>query len=120
MTDDEREAADANRPARRRQREQEQHERRDTALQQIREIIHSGNSLLALKAHQRMSRELPDWVLPQRDTLALIQQLQKGKLWAESVPLMAEYVSRYPQNLALVRLRLAEVLIAVDRRPARR
>ena len=52
--------------------------------------------------------------------LALIQQLQKGKLWAESVPLMAEYVSRYPQNSALVRLRLAEVLIAVERRPARR
>jgi hypothetical protein len=65
-----------------------------------------------------MSRELPDWALPERDMLALIQRLQKERLWDESVPLMAEYLSRYPQNSALVRLRLAEVLVAMQHRPA--
>jgi membrane associated rhomboid family serine protease len=119
MTDEEREEADANSPARRREEQRERDGMRAAALQQIHEIIASGDAPLALKAHQRMSSELSDWVLPQSDMLALIQRLHDRRLWADSVPLMGEYLSRYPENSALVRLKLAQIFVAVLHHPAK-
>jgi membrane associated rhomboid family serine protease len=114
----ERAEADEKKPARVKQRAKEQQDRRAAAFQQIHEIIHVGQPLFALKAHQKMARELPDWVLPEADLLALIQALHQEKLWAESIPPMAEYLARHTQKAALVRLKLAQILVLQEKRPA--
>ena len=87
---------------------------------QIREILRGGQPLLALRAHQRLSRELPGWKLPRSDLWNLIQALHAQKLWAESVPLMAEYLEHYSEHAAVVRLRLAQILLAAQKRRIRR
>ncbi len=97
--------------AARQRKEEDQRVLRESALKEIREIIQSGQAPLALKAHQRMSRQLPDWILPEQDLFNLILALHKSKLWVESVPVMAEYVEKYPQNSALVRLKLRRFLL---------
>ncbi|MGA2061143.1 MAG: hypothetical protein ABSG67_11725, partial [Thermoguttaceae bacterium] len=91
---------------------------RETALKEIHEIIQSEQPQLALKFHQRISRELPDWDLPENDLFKLILALHKNKLWAESVPVMVEYIAKHPLKAALVRLKLAQILVTVENRPA--
>ena len=65
-----------------------------------------------------MSRKLPDWTLPETDLFNLILALHKQKLWSESVPVMVEYAAKHPQNSALVRLKLAQIMATVEKRPA--
>jgi membrane associated rhomboid family serine protease len=113
----ERAEADERKPARVKQRAKEEQERRDAALRQIQEIMHSGQPLFALKAHQRMARELPDWTLPEPVLLALIQALHQQNLWAESIPPMVEYLARYTEKAAAVRLKLAQILVVEQKRP---
>ncbi len=69
MSDAERQQAIENSRAGRKRHDEANRQRRDALLQQIRQIIESGNAALAAKAHERMSRELPDWRLPERDLL---------------------------------------------------
>jgi membrane associated rhomboid family serine protease len=88
-------------------------------LAEIRRTIQEGRPLLALRAHERFSRELADWTLPQPELWNLIQSLHEKKHWVESIPAMNEYLSQYPQNAALVRLKLAQIL-AVEQRDPRR
>jgi len=116
MTPEEREAADAPRRADR-QQDDGGSLPPDALLEQIRQILRGGRPLLALRAHQRLSRELPGWVLPRPDLWNLIQALQAEKLWAESVPPMEEYLAHYAEHAAVVRLRLAQVLLAAQNRP---
>ncbi len=104
--------------AARQQKQENQRILRENALKEIHEIIQNGQALLALKAHQRMSKELPDWDLPESDLFNLILGLHKNKFWAESAPVMAEYIAKCPQKSALMRLKLAQILVAVEKRPA--
>jgi membrane associated rhomboid family serine protease len=119
MTEEEREQADYKKQASKQQPEEiNQQSLRETALKEIHEIILSGQPQLALKFHQRISRELPGWDLPENDLFNLILALHKNKLWAESVPVMAEYIAKHPLKAALVRLKLAQILVTVEKRPA--
>ena len=59
MTPEERRAEEESKPERIKQRAEEAQDRRDLATKQIRELIQSGQALFALRAHQRMARELP-------------------------------------------------------------
>jgi membrane associated rhomboid family serine protease len=119
MTEEEREQADYEKQASQQQPEKiNQQSLRETALNQIHEIIQNDQSQLALKFHQHVSREIPDWDLPENDLFKLILGLHKNKLLAESVPLMAEYIAKYPLKAAVVRLKLAQILVTVQNRPA--
>ena len=89
----------------------------DLLLEQLRQILRAGQPLLALKAHQRMSQTMPGWILPRADLWNLIQALHGQKQWADSVPLMEEYLAHYPQQAALVRLKLAHILLTEEGRP---
>ena len=90
----------------------------ESAMKEIREIIKSDRPLLALKAHQRMARQFPDWSLSQDDSFALIQSLHKQELWSESIPLMVEHLKQYPQKSAAMRLKLAHILVVARNTPA--
>jgi hypothetical protein len=116
MTDEEWEEAQE-RKARKKTKAQVGRLSPEVALEQIRQIIHEGPPLLALRAHQRMSQDMPDWILPQADYWALIQALHQKKLWSESVPVMSEYLEHYPQNSGVVRLKLAQILAIEHHRP---
>ena len=111
MTPEEREAADAARRASGNRTTADRCRPRRCS-EEIREILGGGQPLLAVRAHQRLSRELPGWVLPRPDLWNLIQALQAQKLWAESVSPMEEYLAHYSEQAAVVRLRLAQVLLA--------
>ena len=95
MSREERELADAMKPERVKERADEARQRREAARGQIRELIQSGNATFALMAHQRMSREMPDWSLSEADLLALVQSLQNSKLWSDSIGPMTEYLARF-------------------------
>jgi hypothetical protein len=87
-------------------------------LEEIRRAIAEGQPVAALKLRERMARELPDWRLPQPDLLALIQAFHAKKQWAGSVPAMVEYLTDYPEKSNLVRLKLGQILVTEDVRPA--
>lgn len=87
-----------------------QQAKRESTLEQIRELIESGRAEFAAKAHQQMQQKLDGWILPENDLLALIRSLHKASLWNESVPLMEEYLSQYSQQEVPVRLKLAQIL----------
>lgn len=97
--------------------QEKQHERRDSALAQIRGIIADGRPELAYKAHQKMERTIEDWYLPEPDFLKLISAYHEQKMWSESVEPMVQYLRQYREHEPQVRLRLAHVLTEVENRP---
>ncbi|MGD0518804.1 MAG: rhomboid family intramembrane serine protease [Thermoguttaceae bacterium] len=119
MTEEEREQAEDKKQASQEQPEEKINRQslQETAIKEIHEIIQSAQPQLALKFHQRMSRELREWILPQNDLFNLIVALHKNKLWSESVPLMKEYLKRHPQESALMQLKLGQILVTVENRP---
>ncbi len=97
--------------------QEKQHERRESALAQIRGIIVDRRPELAYKAHQKMGRTIEDWQLPEADFLKLITTYHEQKMWSESVEPMVEYLRQYREHEPQVRLRLAHVLTEVEKRP---
>lgn len=98
--------------------EEERSRRVENSLRQIREIIRQGQPMLAWKANDRMARELPGWSLPEEELAALIASFHHKNLRVESIPAMAEYLAQFPLRSVAMRLKLAEILIADQRRPA--
>jgi membrane associated rhomboid family serine protease len=87
-----------------------------TALQWIQEQMQVGNFSVALEVYKRASVEQPQWRLPETDLRQLISGLLKQNLLADVIPVMAAYLAHYTTNTVIVRLKLAEALIA-DNRP---
>jgi membrane associated rhomboid family serine protease len=118
MTDAERQEAEDRKPERIKQRADEEQQRHDSATQQIRELIHNGQPQFALKAHQRMSQAMPNWNLSEPDMLGLIRGLHEKGLWSDSISPMAEYLARYREKATPVRLKLSQILVMHEHRPA--
>jgi membrane associated rhomboid family serine protease len=118
MSPAERNQADERRPERIKQRAEEAERQRQLAVEQIQHILQNGQPQFAWKAHERMVRELPDWSLPEPMLLAIIQGLHQKKLWAESIAPMVEYLGKYTQKAAAVRVKLAQILVVEQKRPA--
>lgn len=97
--------------------EQQAEQQAAMALAQIRQLIDEGQWRMALAAHRRMGQELPAWRLPPREHLKLVAVLHAESQWAESIPLMVEYLHTHAQQSAKMRLQLARVLIEHERRP---
>jgi membrane associated rhomboid family serine protease len=117
MSREDRQRAEAESPERQQERRERLERRRAESLAQIRQVIADDQPALALAAHQRMTREIPDWALPEPDLLGLIRAFHQKKLWVESMPAMAEYLSRYAEKSSLVRLKLAQILVVEANRP---
>ena len=100
------------------EQQQQLPQRREEALEEIRQSIADRRPTAALKLHQIMAADLPDWTLSEPDLFDLIGSLSKEQLWTESVALARQYLSQYSQRAALVRLNLAQILLVKERRPA--
>ena len=118
MSLEEREEADASQPKHRQRRKAEVEQHRETALEEIRRMIRSEQPELALLANQRMSHDMPGWILPRDDLRAIIDAFHKKRLWGESIPLMVEYLSQYTSHAAVMRVKLAGILVSEKKRPA--
>ncbi len=99
------------------QREQRIEATAATETEKLRSLLSQKQGRLALFVHQRAAKTLPAWRLERDDLLRLVQTLHADKLYAESVPLMVEYVRRFPDKSIRVRLGLAQILIQRQRRP---
>jgi membrane associated rhomboid family serine protease len=88
------------------------------ALGNLRAAIEDGAALDALAAYQDLARMPKGWRPLEPDLLKLIALLQRSGLTAESVPIMGDYIERFPEKAARVRLKLAQVLIRDQQRPA--
>lgn len=115
---EERSQPEAQSPESPQDREERLQRRRNEALDQVRRCLAAGQPAAALKAHQFMTKESPGWKLPEPELFDLIKALHQKKSWAESVAVMTEYLAHYAQRATLVRLTLAQVLVAHEKRPA--
>lgn len=91
---------------------------RESSLKQVNQIIIDGRHELAYAAHQKMSRTFDDWRLPEPHFRKMIAGYHQAKQFAESIPLMVEYLQTYTEKASLVRLKLADILLRHEHRPA--
>lgn len=96
-------------------------EQASSAVERLRQRLDEGETLAALDLYLRSAPTWKSWGwgLPEPDLLRLIKSAQADGLGAEAVPPMFEYVRRYPEKAARVRLLLAQLLIETQQRPAK-
>lgn len=87
------------------------------ALADLRAAIDDGAALEALAAYHDLARMPTGWRPLEPDVLKLISVLQKGGDTIESIPVMGDYITRFPEKAARVRLKLAQVLLREQQRP---
>lgn len=88
-------------------------------LRALKEGLGAGQGQVAHSAYLRILHFSPDWKLPDEDLMQMIELLLKESDWGNSVPLMEQYVARSLADSDQVRLRLAKILLTVQRRPSR-
>jgi hypothetical protein len=81
------------------------------------ELLAEGQIDGALALHLALGRSMHDWELSESELLALIKGLHARQNWIASIPLMADYLRRWPERSAKMRLKLAQILIG-QQRPA--
>lgn len=86
-------------------------------LEKIRNLLAQDQGKLALKLYDRGSSKGP-WQLPEQEHLLLIAALHKQSAARQSVPLMVEFLSRFPERSGRVRLKLGQVLLREEHRPS--
>lgn len=92
--------------------------RADAAADQMRRAIEEGNAAAALAFHDKARKARPSWRPADADWLGLIQVLSAAKDWDNAVAAMEDYLDRAMKPSDRVRLRLAQVLIREQQRPA--
>lgn len=81
-------------------------------------MLEQGMAMPALLTHRKAAANVPGWTLDEPDHLNLIKLLHEQREWAESIPLMREYVNWNPEKATRVRVRMAQVLLRELKRPA--
>lgn len=90
--------------------------RRAELLDKIRKLLAQDQGKLALKVLDQAT-SLSEWRLPEKEHLALIAALHKQGAARQSIPLMVDFLARYPDRSERVRLKLGQVLIRDEQRP---
>jgi len=88
------------------------------ALLKIRNLLAQDQPGLAYLVYQRAQRETPNWQLPVQELVKTITGLAQLHDAEKAVPLMREYLQRYPERSGRMRLMLAQVLVRDATRPA--
>ncbi|HEV3007373.1 MAG TPA: rhomboid family intramembrane serine protease [Pirellulales bacterium] len=92
--------------------------RAKAVLDQVQNLLAQGNARGAHALAKTSSRALADWQLPEEDSLKLIAALDKERAWPEAIDAMVDFLRRFPDKSARVRLKLAQVLTREEKRPA--
>jgi membrane associated rhomboid family serine protease len=89
------------------------------ADQQIAHFLQQQNYEAAYKLHQKMAAVGNGVRLPRDAMLRLIAWLHQQRRWRDSCPLMAEFLSRFPQGAEKVRIKLAQICVVELDRPGK-
>jgi membrane associated rhomboid family serine protease len=89
------------------------------AKDQFRLYLQQGNAAAGVKLFEKMKNVGGGLTLDRQELTAIIQSLHASKRWADSAPLMAEYIGRFPGQADPVRLKLAQICIVELQRPAK-
>jgi membrane associated rhomboid family serine protease len=90
---------------------------RVVALAEIQRMLVAGNVRGAVALNAKMSKSDKEWQLPEPDSRQLIMKMLEAQAWSESVALMVSHLRRFPDAVR-VRLKLAQVLVQNEHRPA--
>ena len=93
-------------------------DRADAAHRRLKAHLEAGAAAEAYAAYDKAVRVIPGWTPADADWLALIQALLASADWGASVTVMEDYLRRSPKPSTRVRLRLAQVLVKEQQRPA--
>ena len=115
MQDDERRRLEENKPANIKRRAEKRQKRQNLLSEEIELALNNQTPLPAFIITQRKEKEFSDWSLPQPLHLKLIQQLLAGKHWTEAISSMRQYVERHQEQVAFVRLMLAQALLTQNK-----
>ena len=86
-------------------------------LDRMREMLRAGKPQSALAEYRKRLRIVDHWPLDADDLQALADGQFKLKDWNEAVPLMEEFVKRFPARADAVRIKLATLWCDVQTRP---
>lgn len=86
-------------------------------LARIRELLRTGKPQAALAEYRKRLRSVDQWPLAADDLQALTDGLFKLKLWDETIPLLEEFIERFPMRAAAARIKLAAICCEVQNRP---
>lgn len=97
---------------------------RDSALltsapQQIELYLQQGNLEAGYKLYSKMNSIGEGLQLSRKTLLQLISGLHRQKRWADSCPLMAELIDRYPEDSGPVAVKLAQICVVELNRPGK-
>lgn len=98
--------------------EQQLQMRRSAALEEVRRLLAAGQVRGAHALAKKMSQTLEGFCLSEEDSLKLIAALNKDRAWAESIERMVDHLRRFPERSARVRLKLGQILVREQNRPA--
>ena len=115
MQDDERRKIEENKPENIKRRAEKRQKRQNLLSEEIELALNNQTPLPAFVITQRKEREFSDWTLPQNLHLKMIQQLLGGKHWTEAIVSMRQYVERHHEQVAFVRLMLAQALLTQNK-----
>lgn len=90
------------------------------AKESLQRMLQSGEAAGALALHMKMKALLGDaWQPTEGELLTLIKLSHDRKAFGESIPVMVEYLKRFPEKSIRVRLRLAQILVQNEQRGAK-
>ena len=84
-----------------------------------RRLADEGNAEEAHQLYVNSSQRLGHWDLPEALLLGLIAGLDRGKRYDAMLPMMTDYTDRFPNGSVLVRLKLAQLPLEREKRPAK-
>jgi len=94
-------------------------EQRLEARRRFDAYLEINKPLDALAVRARMANQGHPLELERKDLVKLVTALHKQKLWAESAPIMAELIERFPTDTQGARLKLAQICLVELEKPAR-
>jgi membrane associated rhomboid family serine protease len=93
-------------------------DRAAAATRRFQSHLEAGSVAEAYASYDKSVRTIAGWMPPDAEWLALIQALLEAQDWRAGVIVMEDYLRRSPKPSARVRLRLAQVLVKEQQRPA--
>jgi membrane associated rhomboid family serine protease len=87
------------------------------SLKPIRDAIAAGTPDRAFEAFESLANDPLTWELPEVELQQIIGLFHKQGQWRESIPAMVYYLQKFSKHEVGVRLKLAHILIEVEKRP---
>ena len=89
----------------------------EAAQQELDKLLSQRNGSAAAAFYVRIRDSVGVWNLSKRSLLKIIDLLASGNRPDEAVPFLEEYLQRFEDKVTLARLKLAQILLEVEKKP---